>query len=36
MLLFWSQVETLWGLYAIWACIGVAQGCSLGLAPASV
>jgi len=36
MLLFWSQVETLWGLYAIWACIGVAQGCSLGLVPAAV
>ena len=36
LLLCWSQVQTLWGLYAIWACMGVAQGFSLGMVPAAV
>ena len=36
LLLCWSQVQTLWGLYAIWACMGVAQGFSLGNVPAAV
>ena len=36
LLVCWSQVQTLMGLYVIWACLGVAQGCSLGLVPASV
>ena len=36
LLALWSQVETLWGFYGIWACIGIAQAFSLGNVPAAV
>ena len=36
LLALWSQVETLWGFYGIWACVGIAQAFSLGNVPAAV